>query len=115
MLNDLVTLFLSLAGFAAFITFLVNILKRFGIVKDGTADVWVKWLNFAGFFVVGIMFYTFPDAIPVVDQVLGLLAQLGGVLLPVLALLFGWPVANGISKFTHDNTRQFPILGYSHS
>ena len=114
-LNDLVALFLSLAGFAAFITFLVNVLKRFGIVTDGTADMWVKYLNLAGFVVVGILSFTIPDAIPVVDNVLRLLAELGGIVLPILALLLGWPVANVISDKVYKNTRGVWLLGYSNS
>ena len=114
-LNDLVALFLTLGGFAAFITFVVNILKRFGVIPDGSADMWVKYLNLAGLVVVGILSFVVPDAIPVVDNVLGLLAQLGGILLPILAVLLGWPVANAISGFTYGKTKNVPLLGYSHS
>lgn len=114
-LQEILNLFLTLAGFAAFIAFLVNVLKIPGWITDGNAALWVKYLNFAGFFIVGVLFFIAPNAIPSVDKILGLLAELGGVLLPVLALLFGWPLANRISKFTHDNVRSFPVLGYSNS
>ena len=114
-LNELVALFLSLAGFAAFITFVVNILKRFGIVTDGTADQWVKYLNLAGLVIVGVLFFVVPNAIPVVDQVLGLLAQLGGVLLPIIALVLGWPLANAISGKVHNNVKGVPFIGHSNS
>ena len=114
-LNDLVALFLTLAGVAAFVTFLVNVGKRIGWVSDGNAEMAVKYLNFAAFVIVGILFFTVPNSIPVVDNVLGLLAQLGGVLLPILSLLLGWPVANAVSGFTYRHTRKFPLLGYSHT
>ena len=114
-LNELLTLFVGLAGFAAFIAFAVNILKRVGIVQDGTADVWVKWLNLAGLVIVGVLYMLVPGTIPLVDQVLGLLAQLGGVLLPLLALALGWPVANGISSKVHSGVRDFRLFGYSNT
>jgi hypothetical protein len=113
-LNELLTLFIGLAGFAAFIAFVVNVLKRFGVVTDGNAAIWVKWLNLIGLVIVGVLYLLVPGAIPVVDQVLGLLAQLGGVLFPILALALGWPVANGISGKVHNGIRGFPLLGYSH-
>lgn len=113
-LQEILNLFLSLAGFAAFITFLVNFGKFIGWIKDGTADLWVKYLNFAGLVVVGVLFFAFPGAISLVDQILGLLAELGGVLLPLLALALGWPVANAVSGFTHSKIRGVLVLGHSH-
>lgn len=114
-LNELVALFATLAGFGAFIALVVNILKKFGIVNDGNADLWAKGLNLAGLVVVGVLFLAVPDALPVVDKILGLLAELGGVVLPLLALVLGWPVMNRVSKFTHDNVRGVPLLGKSNS
>jgi membrane protease YdiL (CAAX protease family) len=114
-LGALVTFFLSLAGFAAFIAFVVNIAKRFGWVDDGQADMLAKYLNLFGLVVVGILQIVVPGAIAPVDTILGLLAQLGGVLFPILALLFGWPVANAVSSFTHNRVRGVPLIGYSYS
>ena len=114
-LNELVTLFLGLAGFAAFIAFAVNVMKRFGWVTDGTADLWVKYLNLGGLVVVGVLYFVAPNAIPVVDQILGLLAQLGGVLLPILALLLGWPVANAISSKAHNSVRGVWLIGHTNT
>lgn len=115
-LGALVTFFLSLSGFAAIIAFIVNIAKRFGWVTDGQADQVAKYLNLAGLVIVGILQAVAPGAIGPVDTILGLLAQLGGVLFPILALLFSWPVANAVSGFTHNNVRgvKFLALGYSH-
>jgi len=114
-LNELVALFATLAGFAAFIALVVNILKKFGIVSDDSAGLWAKVLNLVGLVVVGVLYLVVPDAIPAVDKILGLLAELGGVLLPILALVLGWPVMNRVSKFAHDNVRGVPLLGYSNS
>lgn len=114
-LNELVTLFLSLAGFGAFITLVVNILKLVGVVKDGTADLWVKYLNLAGLVIVGVLFFAAPDAIPFVDRILGLLAELGGVLLPILALVLGWPIANFASEKTYGKIKGVKLLGYSNT
>jgi len=113
----LVTFYFSLAGFAAIITFVINIMKKFNWVSDGQADQWAKWLNLGGLVVVGILQVFAPGAISPVDTILGLLAQLGGVLFPILALLFHWPVANAISGFVHNQVRGFKFLalGYSHS
>lgn len=114
-LQTILTLYLGLAGFAAIIAFLINLGKRVGWVKDGMAEKWSQWLNFVGLVVVGVLYFVAPTAIPYVDSILGALANLGGVLFPVLALIFGWPIAVGVSSFTHNKTRGFPIFGFSHS
>ena len=114
-LNELLVLFGGLAGFAAMISLIVNVLKRFGVVTDGTADLWVKYLNLAGLVIVGVLWLVVPDTIPVIDQILSLLAQLGGVVLPLLALALGWPVANSVSAFTHKNVKGVKLFGYSNS
>ena len=114
-LQTILALYLSLAGFAAIITFVINVGKKFGWVKDGIAEKWSQWLSFGGLVVVGVLYFVAPDAIPYVDNILGALANLGGVLLPIAALILGWPVAVGVSAFTHSKTRGFPLFGYSHS
>ena len=114
-LGALITYFATLTGFAAFVTFVVNIAKRFGWVSDGNAGMVAKYLNLAGLVVVGVLQVIFPQAISSIDIILGLLAQLGGVLLPILALVFSWPVANSFSGFTHDNVRGVKLIGYSNS
>lgn len=114
-LQEIVTLFLSLAGFGAFIALLVNIGKRFDWIKDGTADQVVKWINFIGLFVVGILYFVAPSTIPLIDQILAALANLGGLVFPILALVLGWPLANASAKWTHDNVKGFRVLGFSRS
>lgn len=114
-LNALVAYFASLAGFAAFVTFAVNIGKALGWVGDNMAPKVVQWFNLAGLVIVGILQAVSPGTIPVVDQILGLLAQLGGVLFPIIALALGWPLANKISGAVHNNVRGFPLLGKSHT
>ena len=114
-LGGLISYFASLTGFAAIITFGVNIAKQFGWVKDGAAGTVAKYLNLAGLIIVGVLQFAAPQAIGPIDTILGLLAQLGGVVFPILALLFSWPVANAVSGFTHNNVRGVKFLGYSNS
>jgi hypothetical protein len=114
-LNNLLALFAGLAGFAAFITLLVNVGKRLKWIPDGAAPMVVKWLNLGGLVVVGILSLVAPNMIPFVDSALGTLAEIGGLLLQLLTFVFAWPLANRISGFTYGGVRKFPLVGYSHS
>ena len=108
-------LFATLAGVASFVVFLVNFLKAVRLVKDGTADIWFKTLNFAAFVLLVAQQLFFPQFdILQLDKIAGLLADLGKYVLPmVLTVLF--PVATQYGGYLHNQVRGVPIFGASHS
>ena len=108
-------LFATLAGVASFVVFLVNFLKAVKLVKDGTADIWFKTLNFAAFVLLVAQQLFFPQFdILQLDKIAGLLAELGKYVLPmVLTVLF--PVASQYGGYLHRQVRGVPIFGSSYS
>lgn len=110
-LNSVVTLFLSLGGFAALVSMLVNVGKWFGIVKDGSAEAWIKMINLAGLVAVGVVMVFFPDFDFLgLDAILGSLAALLGLLFPLFL-----PGMNLVSKFTYEFVKYTPLIGKSFS
>jgi hypothetical protein len=108
-LPSLVTSFLAMAGFAAFIAIVINIGKAFHIVKDGTAANWSAALNLVGlvaFVVVKIVRPEFDWSI--VDTQLGAIANVLTVLLSYIIQLLG-------SKLANFAVRTVPLIGKSYS
>lgn len=108
-------LFATLAGVASFVVFLVNFLKAVRLVKDGTADIWFKTLNFVAFVLLVAQQLFFPQFdVMQLDKIAGLLAELGKYVLPmVLTVLF--PVASQFGGYLHSQVRGVPIFGSSYS
>ena len=100
-----------LGGFAALISVLINVLKTFGVVKDGQAGTWSAGLNLAGLvalFVTGIVAPEFD--VSGLDTSIAQVAE-------ILSLLFAFIVQNWISKGTHTvfSSGQVPVIGRSFS
>lgn len=99
----------ALVGFAAFVSLLVNVLKFFGVVQDGTADKWVAGLNLAGVIGLYVVRMLMPDwdVIPI-DNTLGEIALIGSYILSYVTMILG-------SKLTYIAVRNLPIIGKSNS
>lgn len=106
---DVITQFGTLAGFGALVAALVNILKTFGVVTDGTGGQW-----FAGFNLVGIAvllyFRFFQPDIPIdyIDAQAAVFAQ-------ILLLVLGYVVQLGSGLFAHNlfSELRLPLVGKS--
>ena len=110
-LMSLVEQLAVLGGFAALISVLINVLKTFGVVKDGQAGTWSAGLNLAGLiglFVTGIVAPDFEVA--GLDQNMAQIAE-------IFALIFAFVSQNWISKGTHSvfSAGQVPVIGRSFS
>lgn len=109
MFDDVVLQVMALAGFAALVSFVVNALKYFGVVKDGSADKWVAGINLAGVLVVyalGIL--RVPFDLATVDKTLMEIATVGVYILNYLVTI-------GASKLTYFLTRGLPFIGKTNS
>jgi hypothetical protein len=107
MLQELVVQFVALAGFAALVAVVINILKALGIVGDGQAPKWSLAFNLVGFalFVllglVGIDFSAF-------DPVFAQLASILTAVLGIIGML-------GVSRVSHAIVLGMPLIGKTHS
>ncbi len=102
---------MALGGFAALIAMVINVLKTFGVVKDGQAGTWAAGLNLAGLiglYVAGIVAPEFD--ISVLDANLAQIAE-------IFTLIFAFIVQNWVSKGTHSvlSSGGAPGIGKSYS
>ena len=103
LLVDVATL---LPGLIAFLVVLVNILKHFGVVKDGeTFAASVQLVVSIVLTAAGLFFPNLFDWFPYIDQIAEVLAELGGFVIPLYAVIV--KLANVI----HDLLTKFSFLG----
>lgn len=99
----------ALVGFAAFVSFIVNVLKFFGVVKDGTSDKWIAGFNLVGVLALFITLKFIPDFdVMPIDNVLGEIAVVGSAILSYVTMLLG-------SKLTYFASKGLPLIGKSYS
>lgn len=109
MFNNIVLEVTALVGFAAFVSLLINVLKFFGVVKDGTSDKWVAGFNLAGILALFTARLFIPDWNPLpVDNILLEIATVGGYILTYVIMIYG-------SRFTYGVVKNIPLIGKSFS
>lgn len=98
-----------LIGFSALVSLIVNVLKFFGVVQDGTADKWVASFNLLGVLALFATRLFIPGFDPVpVDSVMGQIASVGVYIMSFVVMIFG-------SKLTYVAVKGLPIIGKSNS
>jgi len=98
----------TLLGFAALITVIINVLKRYGVIQDGQAGLVSLGLNFAllGFVIVGKYFgLDLTQADDIAGAIASLVTVILGLLLPPLVSL-------GVHRLAR---KRIPLVGFSHS
>ena len=104
MTENIFAILAGLGGLGGFISILVNVLKRFGIVKDGSATKWVQGLNLFAFVGVSIVYFmnyavdwNFVNSVLIYGTtVLGFVVQMLG------------------SSVTYTSVKGLPLIGYSY-
>lgn len=105
MAEDVLAVLAGLGGLGGFISILVNVLKRFGVVLDGTADMWVKGLNLLAFIGVSVVYFL---NVPVDWGGVNSVLVFGTTLLGFVVQLLG-------SRVTYTAVKGMPVIGFSHS
>lgn len=108
-MESLFTEWVGLAGFAALIALVINILKAAGWVKDGqagTVSAGLNLLGLAGLFALKVFS---PDLdLSVVDAQVSDFVQVGVVVFTYILQLLA-------SKGAHAAIKGVPVIGYSHT
>ena len=108
-LQQIIALWLSLAGVGAFFALLINIGKTTGVVKDGQAQTWSAVLNLVGIVAVFVLKLVKPDLDwAFVDSQAQTLAEIG-------TLAFGFVLQLLAAKTTHIAVKGVPVIGKSYS
>jgi hypothetical protein len=100
---------LSLAGFGALVAVIVNILKFFNVVQDGTAPTWSTALNIVGLIALFVLKVFLPQQD--IGQLDGIAASIAQLLVVVLGLLAQF----GFAKLAHFTLKGVPVFGQSNS
>jgi|RifOxyB1_1023888.scaffolds.fasta_scaffold16398_2 hypothetical protein len=105
MFSEALGILAGLGSLGGLISVIVNLLKRFNVVKDGTSDKWVKGLNLLAFIGVSatLLFNVHVDW-NAVNLLLGFIVTALGYLLQLLS-----------SKLAYKLTKGIPVIGYSFS
>lgn len=105
----LLTLYGSLLGFAAVITWLINAGKTFGLIQDGQAPLFNVVLNLIGLVVLVVLKYVNPDVdIAAIDSQAAEFAK-------VAVIVLGYVVQIGGTKLFHNIFKGTPLIGKSFS
>jgi hypothetical protein len=101
--SQIVAIIASLASLGGLISVIVNILKRVGVIKDGTSDMWYQGINLVVFIAVAIVYFLKTP----VDwgNIDGYLKLLGTVLGFVIQMLGG--------QVTYTVIKGTPLIGFS--
>jgi hypothetical protein len=103
MIDNVLGILAGLTGLGGLISVVVNLLKRFGVVADGTSERWVQGLNLAAFIIVaGVSFFNVNANWVMVDSVLGFLVTFLGFVMQLLG-----------SRVTYSVTKGMPLIGFS--
>ncbi len=108
--SALLAVFVTLAGVASLVTVIINVLKTFGIVKDGTAGSWSLVLNGVAFVIMvalGVFAKVTPEQFDAVAQ------QVATILIALLGLLTQF----GLTAKFHGvvSSAGIPVLGRSYT
>lgn len=109
MFLDIVAQFAALAGFAALIAVIVNILKIFGIVKEDQAPLWVAGANLLCILTMYFLSIFKPEfSFAGLDPMMTEIATVATFVLAFVGQIL-------VSKFTHYAVRGLPVVGKSYS
>lgn len=109
MFGNIVAEFATLVGFAALVSVIINVLKMFGVVKDGTADKWVAIFNLVGLIVLVVVRIFFPEFdVAGIDAKLAGLATVASYIISYIVMLLG-------SKLTYLAVKGLPVIGKSNT
>jgi len=108
-LSVLLESFLKLGGAAAFVTTLIAVLKRFGVVQDGQSGTVSTFLNL-GLFVLFVVARVVNFDVAPVDTILGTIST---IVLMLLGLM-GQTIASG-AFYNGAKKADVFLIGYSFS
>jgi hypothetical protein len=108
-LNSLFIEYGTLAGVAALVAVVINVMKSLNVVKAGDAQTWSAGFNLLAIVGLFILKVFAPDVdITGIDAQSAQFAQVAQVVIAYVMQL-------GISKLTHISLRGVPIVGTSQS
>lgn len=113
-LETITTVLAALVGWPMLVALVIDILKHFGVVDDGTAGKWNLGFNLAGFLLVGIGMGFFPNFdIPGFDKLLLEYTKVAAYVFTILVQIFGTRLAHRAYIKTKVGQKYFTYNDYN--
>lgn len=105
MVTEILAIIAGLTALGAVVSMLINVLKLFGIIKDGQSEKWVQLANLVVFVIVAVIYFMkSPIDWGQVNQGLEVAAVILGYLVQILG-----------SKITYPLVKHTPVIGFTYS
>jgi hypothetical protein len=104
MLENILMIIAGLAGLGAFVSILISVLKKIGIIKDGQSEQWYQAISLVVFLAVTIVYFLkVPIIWSEVNEWLKLLTFVLGYVIQILG-----------GQLTYNTIKGTPLLGFSY-
>lgn len=104
MLENILMIIAGLAGLGAFVSIVINVLKKVGLIKDGQSEQWYQGISLFVFLAVTVVYFLkVPIIWSEVDQWLKLLTFVLGYVVQILG-----------GKLTYNTIKGTPLFGFSY-
>lgn len=103
MAEEILTIIAGLTALGAVVSMLINVLKAFGVIKDGESEKWVQGANLIVFVAVAVVYFI---AKPVDWGIVNGWLEIAVVILGYLVQIMGSKIAYPLVKHT-------PVIGYT--
>lgn len=105
MLDNILLIIAGLAGLGAFISIFVNVLKKFGLVKEGQGEIWFQSINLVVFLAVSVVYFMKIEIDwTEVDEWLKLVTFLLGYIVQITG-----------GEVMYKSIKGTPVVGFSYS
>ena len=104
MLENILMIVAGLAGLGAFVSILINVLKKIGVIKDGNSEQWYQGISLFVFLAVAVVYFLkVPVVWSDVNEWLKLLTFILGYVIQILG-----------GQLTYRTIKGTPLLGFSY-
>jgi hypothetical protein len=104
MLENILMIVAGLAGLGAFVSILISVLKKIGVIKDGQSEQWYQGISLFVFLAVTVVYFLkVPIVWSDVNEWLKLLTFILGYVIQILG-----------GQLTYNTIKGTPLLGFSY-
>jgi hypothetical protein len=104
MLENILMIIAGLAGLGAFVSILISVLKKIGIIKDGQSEQWYQGISLLVFLAVTVVYFLkVPIVWSEINEWLKLLTFVLGYVIQILG-----------GQLTYNTIKGTPLLGFSY-
>jgi uncharacterized membrane protein len=104
MLENILMIIAGLAGLGAFVSILISVLKKIGVIKDGQSEQWYQGISLFVFLAVTVVYFLkVPIVWSDVNEWLKLLTFILGYVIQILG-----------GQLTYNTIKGTPLLGFSY-